>query len=403
MAATTGARPGPWQRWRAAGIKGGAVVGKTNANGTAVVDRQVNGGHLFHTYLRANGAKPEEELVHRPAAHPDGRSQGQRHQGGAGMSFLAAGPPPPVKIDPAQTHLVSQWKHTAPLVGCRFDPSGQYVFAGAQDNALVRLPPGHGQEGGTEGAQVLGAGAGVRGEGEIAVLGGLGRAPDRLARRGQRPGLESAGSTRAGCAPGRQPRRQVPGVVRQRPARQTLAGRSPDGKTITATRGHQWHVYNVAFHPAGTHLASADLHGIVKVCGPGQGSRWRRDGRQGAPHKYDTNFGARPRRKGAEHGVQRRWQPGGLCAGITNVSNAFAGIGNPLVVLFDFETGKQKQLLRPKVNFNGTAWGVAFHPQGFILGVGGGNGGVLWAWKPETPLAFYADLAQQRPRPGPAP
>ncbi|GIW82043.1 MAG: hypothetical protein KatS3mg105_3850 [Gemmatales bacterium] len=37
------------------GIKGGAVAGKTNAHGTAVVDRQVNGGHLFHTYFRALG------------------------------------------------------------------------------------------------------------------------------------------------------------------------------------------------------------------------------------------------------------------------------------------------------------------------------------------------------------
>ncbi|MCZ2343603.1 MAG: DUF1501 domain-containing protein [Bacteroidales bacterium] len=38
-----------------AGIKGGAVVGKTNANGTAVTDREVHGGHLFHTYLQAVG------------------------------------------------------------------------------------------------------------------------------------------------------------------------------------------------------------------------------------------------------------------------------------------------------------------------------------------------------------
>ncbi len=37
------------------GVKGGAVVGKTNANGTAVTDREVNAGHLFHTYLRAVG------------------------------------------------------------------------------------------------------------------------------------------------------------------------------------------------------------------------------------------------------------------------------------------------------------------------------------------------------------
>jgi len=49
-----------WSRaWSVAlagcGIKGGAVVGKTNDNGTAVTDRQVHGGHLFHTYLRAVG------------------------------------------------------------------------------------------------------------------------------------------------------------------------------------------------------------------------------------------------------------------------------------------------------------------------------------------------------------
>jgi hypothetical protein len=38
-----------------AGIKGGAVVGKTNANGTAVTEREVYSGHLFHTYLQAVG------------------------------------------------------------------------------------------------------------------------------------------------------------------------------------------------------------------------------------------------------------------------------------------------------------------------------------------------------------
>lgn len=37
------------------GIKGGTVVGKTNENGTRVSDRMVNGGHLFHTYLKALG------------------------------------------------------------------------------------------------------------------------------------------------------------------------------------------------------------------------------------------------------------------------------------------------------------------------------------------------------------
>ncbi|MEO1995810.1 MAG: DUF1501 domain-containing protein, partial [Planctomycetaceae bacterium] len=36
-------------------IKPGVVIGKTNKNGTAVTDRQVDHGHLFHTYLSAVG------------------------------------------------------------------------------------------------------------------------------------------------------------------------------------------------------------------------------------------------------------------------------------------------------------------------------------------------------------
>ena len=56
-----------WSRaWSVAlagcGIRGGAVVGKTNANGTAVVDRQVQGGHLFHTYLQALGLNPKKKF-----------------------------------------------------------------------------------------------------------------------------------------------------------------------------------------------------------------------------------------------------------------------------------------------------------------------------------------------------
>jgi hypothetical protein len=49
------------------GIVGGAVVGKTNANGTAVTDREVNAAHLFHTYLRAVGLDPKKNF------YPDNR------------------------------------------------------------------------------------------------------------------------------------------------------------------------------------------------------------------------------------------------------------------------------------------------------------------------------------------
>lgn len=44
------------------GIQPGAVIGKTNANGTQVADREVDYGHLFHTYLRAVGVDSRGEF-----------------------------------------------------------------------------------------------------------------------------------------------------------------------------------------------------------------------------------------------------------------------------------------------------------------------------------------------------
>lgn len=44
-----------------AGIQPGAVIGSTNADGTEVADREVHGGHLFHTYLQAVGIDSTQE------------------------------------------------------------------------------------------------------------------------------------------------------------------------------------------------------------------------------------------------------------------------------------------------------------------------------------------------------
>jgi uncharacterized protein (DUF1501 family) len=46
------------------GVRGGACIGRTNDNGTAVTDRQVHGGHLFHTYFRALGLNPTRNHHH---------------------------------------------------------------------------------------------------------------------------------------------------------------------------------------------------------------------------------------------------------------------------------------------------------------------------------------------------
>jgi len=44
------------------GIQRGAIIGKTNDNGTEVADREVDHGHLFHTYLSAIGVDSSGEF-----------------------------------------------------------------------------------------------------------------------------------------------------------------------------------------------------------------------------------------------------------------------------------------------------------------------------------------------------
>jgi WD40 repeat protein len=95
-------------------------------------------------------------------------------------------------------------------------------------------------------------------------------------------------------------------------------------------------------------------------------------------HKYDTGFmadigGARGMAFEADGSTVA------VC-GITNVSNAFAGIGNPAVLLIDWKDGKGK-LLKLKTAFQGTAWDVVFHPSGAVIAAGGAGQGRVWFFK----------------------
>jgi WD40 repeat protein len=289
--------------------------------------------------------------------------------------------PPAGAIDPAQTRMVQELKHTSPLIGCRFDPSGQWVFAGCEDNTVQRWHLATGKK-----TPLIGHKSWIR---ALAFA-----AKEKLLFSGSWDGKVLAWPLDAD-KPTAQPTLDAhKGWVRAlavSPDGKTLASCGndhlvklwsiPDLKPLRIFLGHLNHVYNVAFHPQTPHLVSGDLKGILKVWNMQTGAEERTlEARQ--LHKYDTSFLA-------DHGGIRSMAfsaDGSLlaCAGITNVSNAFAGIGNPAIVLFDWASGKQKHQLRPRENFQGTAWGVAFHPAGFIVGAGAGNGGALWYWKPDA-------------------
>lgn len=296
------------------------------------------------------------------------------------------------KIDPTKTHLLKEYKHNSPLLGCRFDPSGQYVFAGAQDNSIVRWHLDSGQKtllaGHKSWVRALAFPRGSQkllftGDYAGRILAWLDGAEEPMpayilpAHRGWVRALAVSpdGKMLASCG--------NDNLVK--------LWSIPDGKLVRELTGHACHVYNVVFHPDGKQLISADLKGNIKVwnlAGTQQGGPDVRELDAKILHKYDPGFLA-------DIGGIRSMavSPDGsllACAGITNVSNAFAGVGNPLILLFDFKSGKVKQQLRPKTPFQGTAWGTLIHPAGFIAGVGGGNGGILWFWKAENAQDFFS-------------
>jgi len=288
---------------------------------------------------------------------------------------------------PEKTRAAGEWKYTSPLLSCRFDPSGEYVFCTAQDNTIQRWQPSSGAT-----AALAGHDSWVRAlafhptAGQLISGGYDGRliwwetaaaAPAPL-----RTVDAHAGWVRAVAASADGSRIATCGndnLVKLWDA--------ADGSLVDVLEGHGCHVYSVMFHPDGQRLISGDLKGIVREWDLATGEQLRT--LDASPlWIYDKVFRAD---MGGVRGLDLSGDASRLaCGGITDVSNAFAGIGNPLVVVLDYATGEKKQSLVTSKKLRGAIWNVRFHPQGFVIGADSGHeGGHLLFWKPEEANEFF--------------
>ncbi len=131
-----------------------------------------------------------------------------------------------------------------------------------------------------------------------------------------------------------------------------------DGSLVQEFVGHDCHVYNVLFHPDGKSLVSGDLKANLIHWNIETGEQVRKMTAE-ALCKYDPTFLADI---GGFRGLAFDATGTRLVgSGITNVTNAFAGIGNPAIVVYDWETaGVENPVTNSKAKLQGVGWGVVF-------------------------------------------
>lgn len=280
--------------------------------------------------------------------------------------------------------MAKEFKHSAPMLACRFTPSGKFLYTSGQDNTLQRWELASGKKTDLAGHSSWVRALAFQPKGPLLISGGYdgqvftwnAESPDPiplrqvLAHQGWVRGLDvdATGNLAASCG--------NDGKV----CLWNLPALTPD----KSWQAHEKHAYQVLFHPSGKELVSVDLMGNTRVWD--LAGKMLREGEAKALHKYDAGFGA-------DIGGARAiaFSPDGnsiVLAGITNVSNAFAGVGNPILVVLDWATLKVKETLQSKEKFQGTMWGVAWHKAGFLAATAGGNGGMLWFFKPGAPNEF---------------
>lgn len=292
-----------------------------------------------------------------------------------------------VALDPTLTHMSAAWKYVRPLTACRFDPSGKYVFVGTEDYTVQRIQLSDGALTPLVGHESWVRAIGFTPDAKLTLTGGYDGRLLWWNTADAKPAPLRAVAAHDGWIRALAVSPDGKLVATCGNDRLVKLWNTADGKPVRTLAAHESHVYNLAFHPDGKQLVSCDLKATAKVWNLADG-KCERELKFAPIFKYDTTFkadigGARSLAFG---------DAGKLLAagGVTNVTNAFAGIGNAAWVVDLWADGKQKIMHTGKEKVSGMAWGTVWHKAGYWIGAGGGNqGGFLYFFKPEAEAEFF--------------
>ncbi len=289
--------------------------------------------------------------------------------------------------DPKQTHIAAQWKYNSPLIACRFDPSGRFVFTSAEDTTIQRWDLSNGSHVVYPGHESWVRALAFLPKEKLLVSGG---SDDRLLFwpiEAEKPAPVRTIEAHRGWI--RTISVSPDGTLIASGGNDNLVKlwNPADGQLVRQLEGHTSNVYSTLFHPNGQFLLSGDLNGEIRQWEIATGKLVRTLDAK-ALHTYN---GGQQVHYGGVRSLALSPDGKHLAAcGLHKASNPLGAVNEPLNLLFDWESGK---LLRSQVTSNslkGIAWRVVFlSPDTLVVASGGSGGGALIFWKTDQDKEFH--------------
>ncbi len=286
----------------------------------------------------------------------------------------------PAGFDPKQAHVVAQWSVERPVVCCRFDPRGRFVFCGLESSTIRRVALADGKSvpfAGGHDSWVFSLAFSPAGE-TVYSGGGDGKvvawATDAASPRpirsidAHRGWVRALGVSRDGKL-----------IASGGNDRMVRLWDASSGRLVHELGGHLNHVYSLEFHPDGKTLFSGDLVGSIRQWDLATGKAVGTFDAK-ALHTYDAgqqvDFGGVRGLAVSADGVTIA---GG---GLHKATNPLGAVHEPIVLVFDLKGRKLLRTLLADGIIGGVLWSLRYLADGSLMGTSGGtSGGFLLFWK----------------------
>ena len=303
-----------------------------------------------------------------------------------------------MKPDFKAAHVAAEFDHTSPLITCRFDPAGKFVFATAEDRAILRWDLADSKKKTVFSAHDSYVWAvALSQDGQTLVSAGGDDTLIWWPATAEKPAPQRKVAAHKGWIRALAVSPDGKHLASGGNDRLVKLWNLADGKLVQEFSGYELDVYSVTFHPDGKFLLSGDLMGKVQQWDLATGKSVRVldakelhsfNGGQGVHFGGVRGLAVSPDRKHL------------ACGGLHKATNPLGNVHEPIVQRYDWETHKLLKTHLAEGLTNSTVWNCLFHPEGTLIAAcGGGSGGHLLFWgkddeKP-APAFKLPDMARE--------